>query len=172
MSTSIRDIRVIHGVAKDPPFPRNHARDSLQPVKGHKVKKQTNSTIKAHLLRGAFYLLPLWPSARFHSALAQPGSIVTGPIPSSAKADTFAINCSPTPSPTQVMDPSPTPSPTDAATPTAYPSNSHVEILPPDYQNPNNASMAWVQFGGNSSHPKPGVLVIHGSGWNGGCAYR
>ena len=30
--------------------------------------------------------------------------------------------------------------------------------------------MAWVQFGGNSSHPKPGVLVIHGSGWNGGCA--
>ena len=42
------------------------------------MKKQTNSTIKAHLLRGAFYLLLLLAVCAIPFALAQPGSIVTG----------------------------------------------------------------------------------------------
>ena len=46
-----------------------------------------------------------------------------------------------------------------------------LEILPgPLYQNPNGATLAWIQYGGNVSHAKPGVLVIHGGGWNGGSA--
>ena len=40
------------------------------------MKKQTSSTIKAHLLRGAFYLL--LAVCAIPLALAQPGSIVTG----------------------------------------------------------------------------------------------
>ena len=48
-----------------------------------KMKKQTNSTIKAHLLRGAFYLLLLLAVCAIPFALAQPGSIVTG-IPTSS----------------------------------------------------------------------------------------
>ena len=47
------------------------------------MKKQTNSTIKAHLLRGAFYLLLLLAVCLIPFALAQPGSIVTG-IPTSS----------------------------------------------------------------------------------------
>jgi N-acetylneuraminic acid mutarotase len=68
-------------------FPRNLARDFLQYTcerpqmkrnKHMKMKKQTNSTIKAHLLRGAFYLLLLLAVCAIPFALAQPGSIVTG----------------------------------------------------------------------------------------------
>ena len=42
------------------------------------MKKQTSSTIKAHLLRGAFYLLLLLAVCAIPFALAQPNSIVTG----------------------------------------------------------------------------------------------
>jgi hypothetical protein len=38
------------------------------------------------------------------------------------------------------------------------------------YQNPNHASMAWIQYGGvDANHKKPGVLVIHGT-WHAGSA--
>jgi hypothetical protein len=47
------------------------------------MKTQTNPTIKAHLLRGAFYLLLLLAVYAIPFALAQPGSIVTG-IPTSS----------------------------------------------------------------------------------------
>jgi hypothetical protein len=30
--------------------------------------------------------------------------------------------------------------------------------------------MAWIQYGGDSNQAKPGVLLIHGTGWNGGDA--
>jgi len=91
-----------------------------------------------------------------------------GAIPSSAKADTYPINCQTTPTPTPLMDLIPTPPPS-CATPTAYPGA--VEVFTnPLYKNPNLAQMAWIQYGGDMNHPKPGVLVIHGSGWNGGSA--
>jgi hypothetical protein len=92
-------------------------------------------------------------------------------IPPSAKADTFAVDCSPTPSPTPIMDGTPLPSLTCSPGPTVYPTNHpELEILLPQYQNPNGAKMAWIQYGGDVNNPKPGVLVIHGSGWNGGSA--
>jgi hypothetical protein len=94
-----------------------------------------------------------------------------GPMPPSAKADTFAINCSPTPSPTPIMDNTPLPSLTCSPSPSAYPSNTHLEILlDPLYQNPNGATLAWIQYGGvDANHKKPGVLVIHGT-WHAGSA--
>jgi hypothetical protein len=91
-----------------------------------------------------------------------------GLMPSSAKADTFGINCSPTPAPTPITDGTPTPAPT-YVTPTPYPTATPLEILPNQFQNPNNASMAWIQFGGDTNHRKPGVLVIHGT-WHAGSA--
>ncbi|MFL6414421.1 MAG: hypothetical protein ACJ74Y_01970 [Bryobacteraceae bacterium] len=63
------------------------------------------------------------------------------------------------------------PSLTCAPSPTQYPSNPHLEtLLAPDYQNPNGATLAWIQYGGlDASHKKPGVLVIHGT-WHAGSA--
>ena len=92
-----------------------------------------------------------------------------GPMPPSAKADTYTIDCTATPSPTPITDGTPLPS-LAYATPTAYPTPTPLEILPSAYQNPNGASLAWAQFGGDANHPKPGVLVIHGNGWNAGSA--
>ncbi len=95
-----------------------------------------------------------------------------GPIPPSAKADTFPVNCAlqASPTPTPITDGIPLPSLTCSPSPTAYPTSTRLEILPLDYQNPNNAQMAWIQFGGDINNRKPGVLVIHGSGWNAGSA--
>jgi hypothetical protein len=91
-----------------------------------------------------------------------------GLIPPSANADTFTINCSPTPDPTPITDGTPTPAPT-YVTPSPYPTPAPLETMPPSYQNPNNAQMAWIQYGGDGNHPKPGVLVIHGT-WHAGSA--
>jgi hypothetical protein len=77
--------------------------ENLHPFFGTNVKKQTNSTIKAHLIRGAFYLLTLVTVCAIPFALAPraisapaatnisqtvqlqlPHYIVTGPQPTSA----------------------------------------------------------------------------------------
>jgi len=92
-----------------------------------------------------------------------------GPIPPSARADTFPINCLVTPTPTPITDLTPLPSSTCSPGATAYPTRAELEILPPTYQNPNNAQMAWIQYGGvDANHKKPGVIVIHGTNWNAG----
>jgi hypothetical protein len=96
-----------------------------------------------------------------------------GPIPPSAKADTFPVNCAiqASPTPTPITDGTQLPSSTCAPTPTPYPTPPALEILPgPLYQNPNGAKMAWLQYGGDPNNPKPGVLLIHGTNWNAGDA--
>lgn len=43
-----------------------------------------------------------------------------------------------------------------------------MEILPSKYQNPNGAELAWIEYGGDPTKTKPGVLFIHGHNFNGG----
>jgi hypothetical protein len=95
-----------------------------------------------------------------------------GPVPTSAKADTFPIICAVTPTPTPITDGQALPSDTCAPSPTPYPTNfARLEILPaPTYQNPNGATLAWIQYGGDYQHRKPGVLLVHAHNFNGGSA--
>lgn len=91
--------------------------------------------------------------------------------PPSANADTFPINCLATPTPTPIADDTLLP-PLTYAIPAPYPTDHpQLEILPQPYRNPNNAVMAWIQYGGvDASHKKPGVIVIHPTNWNAGRA--
>jgi hypothetical protein len=82
----------------------------------------------------------------------------------SARADTFPISCAAMPTPTPITDGTPLPSLTCSPTPTPYPTSDPpqgLEILPTEYQNPNRAVMAWIQYGGDYSTKKPGVILIH-----------
>jgi pimeloyl-ACP methyl ester carboxylesterase len=112
-------------------------------------------------------------SIGFATLFAWWGMHFPGAAPPSAKADTFPINCSiqASPSPTPITDGTPLPSPACSPSASEYPSPTpHLEILPSTYQNPNGAKMAWIQYGGDSNQAKPAVLLIHGTGWNGGDA--
>ncbi len=99
-----------------------------------------------------------------------PGSLMP-----SAKADTFPVNCAiaATPTPTPIVDGTPLPPNNCTPTPTPYPTPTHPELekLPQNFQNPNGAVMAWIQYGGvDEFHKKPGVIVIHPTNWNAGYA--
>jgi hypothetical protein len=95
-----------------------------------------------------------------------------GPLPLAAKADTFPIVCGVSPTPTPITDGTPLPSLTCAPTPTPYPvpPPDGLEILPATYQNPNGATLAWIQYGGDYSQKKPGVILIHPDSFDAGAA--
>ena len=130
-------------------------------MKTLKAKMTVKSTITTSIT-ALFTTLFVWWGMHF-----------PGPLPPSARADDFPINCAiqTSPTPTPISDGTPLP-PNTYATPDPYDtSRPELEILPQTYQNPNGASMAWIQYGGvDANHKKPGVIVIHPTGWNAGRA--